>query len=103
LLDGLAFSPKERPITNLCFGRVYYGGVPDPGDLTMRILIAAAAIASMLVPAHAQMSMGKGKQQQQGAPRSENKTTKADEQAYKDALKRIPVSTEKPDPWKSMR
>jgi hypothetical protein len=29
--------------------------------------------------------------------------TKADEQAYKDALKRIPVSNEKPDPWKSVR
>jgi hypothetical protein len=67
----------------------------------MRILIAVAAIALMVVPAHAQM--GRGKQQQQGAARSENKTTKADEQAYKDALKRIPVSTEKPDPWKSMR
>jgi len=33
-----------------------------------------------------------------------NKTrTKADEQAYKDALNRIPVSNEKPDPWKSVR
>jgi hypothetical protein len=57
-----------------------------------------------VVPAHAQMGMGRDKQQQQGAPRTDkNKTTKADEQAYKDALKRIPVSTEKPDPWKSMR
>src|SRR5450830_1532722 len=28
---------------------------------------------------------------------------KADEQAYKDALKQIPVSKEKPDPWKTMR
>ena len=70
----------------------------------MRILAAAAAIALMVVPAHAQMGMGRDKQQQQGAPRTEkNKTTKADEQAYKDALKRIPVPTEKPDPWKSMR
>ena len=69
----------------------------------MRILAAAAAIALMVVPAHAQMGMGRDKQQQ-GAPRTDkNKPTKADEQAYKDALKRIPVSTEKPDPWKSMR
>jgi hypothetical protein len=28
---------------------------------------------------------------------------KADEQVYKDALKQIPVSKEKPDPWKTMR
>ncbi len=69
----------------------------------MRILIAVAAIALMVVPAHAQMSMGKGKHQQQDTPKTGNKTTKADEQAYRDALKRIPVSTEKPDPWKSMR
>jgi len=28
---------------------------------------------------------------------------KVDEKAYENALKNIPASTDKPDPWKSMR
>jgi len=31
------------------------------------------------------------------------KKKKVDEKAYEDALKRIPPSSEKSDPWKSMR
>ena len=60
----------------------------------MRILIAALAIAFMTVSAHAQeMGMGKGKKHQQDMQKTEDKTKrKVDEQAYKDALKRIPVS-----------
>ena len=71
----------------------------------MRILIGVLAIALMMVSAHAQeMGMGKGKKHQQDTQKTEDKTrTKADEQAYKDVLKRIPVSNEKPDPWKSVR
>jgi len=69
----------------------------------MRIVIGALAIALMTVSAQAQ-DMGRGKKHQQGTQKTEDKTkTKADEQAYKDALKRIPVPNEKPDPWKTMR
>jgi hypothetical protein len=71
----------------------------------MRILITAMVIALMTVSAHAQgMAGGRGHKHQQDTQKTDDKTkTKADEQAYKDALKRIPVPDEKPDPWKSMR
>ena len=71
----------------------------------MRILIGAVAIALMTVSAHAQeMGTERGKKHQQDTQKTEDKTkVKADEQAYKDALKRIPVSHEKPDPWKTVR
>jgi hypothetical protein len=60
------------------------------------------ALALMTVSAHAQ-GMGRA-HKQQDTQKTENKTKmKADEQAYKEALKRIPVPHEKPDPWKSMR
>ncbi|MGC1780308.1 MAG: hypothetical protein WBB34_20425 [Xanthobacteraceae bacterium] len=70
----------------------------------MRILVAALAIALMTVPAHAQeMGGGRGGKHQQDTQKTEDKTMKADEQAYKNALKSIPVSHEKPDPWKTVR
>ncbi len=48
--------------------------------------------------------MGGGHKHQHDTQTTPDKTkTKADEQAYKEALKRIPVPTEKPDPWKSVR
>ena len=69
----------------------------------MRIFITAMVIALMTVSAHAQ-GMGGGHKHQQGTQKTEDKAkTKADEQAYKEALKRIPVPNEKPDPWKSVR
>jgi hypothetical protein len=69
----------------------------------MRILVTAMAIALMTVSAHAQ-GMGGGHRHQRDTQKTPDKAkTKADEQAYKDALKRIPVPTEKPDPWKSVR
>jgi Sec-independent protein translocase protein TatA len=76
----------------------------------MRILVASVAIALMMVPARAQdigKDMGKdlGKSRKhQHAQKSENTTkSKADEQAYKEALKRIPDSTKKVDPWQNVR
>jgi hypothetical protein len=68
----------------------------------MRVLIAALAIAFMMLPAHAQMGMGKG-QKHQETQKKQDTTIKADEKAYKDALKSIPAPHEKPDPWKSVR
>jgi uncharacterized protein HemY len=68
----------------------------------MRILVAAVAIALMMMPAHAQ-DMGKSRKHQR-AQKTENTTkSKADEQAYKEALKRIPDSTKKVDPWQNVR
>ena len=68
----------------------------------MRILAASVAIALMMVPAHAQ-DIGKSRKHQH-AQKTENTTkSKADEQAYKEALKRIPDSTKKVDPWQSVR
>jgi len=70
----------------------------------MRILIGALAIALMTVAAHAQdMAGGRGKDTNKTRKKPKISKTKADEQAYKEALKRIPVPNEKPDPWKSVR
>jgi hypothetical protein len=77
-------------------------GLEKPEDLKMRILIAAVAIALMMVSAHAQ-DMGKVRKHQRTQKTEDTAKMKADEQAYKEALKRIPNSTVKPDPWKSVR
>jgi hypothetical protein len=68
----------------------------------MRVIIAVIAIAFMMLPAHAQMGMGHG-QKHQGSSKKQDTTVKADENAYKNALKSIPAPREKPDPWQSMR
>jgi multidrug efflux pump subunit AcrB len=68
----------------------------------MRILIASVAIALMMVPAHAQ-DMGKSRKHQHTQKTESSAKNKADEQAYKDALKRIPNSTKKVDPWQDVR
>jgi len=68
----------------------------------MRILIASVAIALMMVTAHAQ-EMGKTRKHQHTQKSENTAKTKADEQAYKEALKRIPNSTKKVDPWQDVR
>jgi hypothetical protein len=88
------------------YGLIQGGYVLSLEDFKMRILISAAlAIALMTVSAHAQdMGTGRGKKHQQDTQKTEDKTKmKVDEQAYKEALKRIPIPNEKPDPWKSVR
>jgi len=70
-----------------------------------------AIIAVLAVPAHAQMGQGKGggsggklgqKSDEQTAVEQQQK--KNEENAYKDALKKIPDQPAKPkDPWGSMR
>jgi hypothetical protein len=63
----------------------------------MRTVMAAIAIALLTVaaPIHA---VAKGKRQQQDAPTAEDEAKrKANEEAYKNALKNIPVSNEKSD------
>ncbi len=68
----------------------------------MRILIASVVIASMMASAHAQ-DMGKSRKHQRTQKTEDTAKMKADEQAYKDALKRIPNSTKKVDPWQNVR
>ena len=67
---------------------------------TFRALIAAlVAIALSTVAANAQ---GFGRSRGNSGPPVENRP-KVDEQAYKAALDRIPVPTEKYDPWGGAR
>jgi hypothetical protein len=68
----------------------------------MRILIASVAMALMMVSAHAQ-DMGKATKHQRTQKTQDPAKMKADEQAYKEALKRIPDSTKKVDPWQNVR
>ena len=68
----------------------------------MRILIASVAMALMVVPACAQ-DMGKAGKHQRTQKTENTAKTRADEQAYKEALKRIPNSTKKIDPWQNVR
>jgi hypothetical protein len=58
--------------------------------------IAAAALALIALPAHAQMA---GKRHQGNEKKAEQKKPEVDEKAYKAALERIPDPKEKYDPW----
>jgi hypothetical protein len=76
--------------------------------LMMRTVLMAMAIALLSVPAHAQgyglgSGLGKGKRHQQQTPAVDPAKKKADEKAYNDALKSIPDSKAKTDPWGTMR
>jgi hypothetical protein len=74
----------------------------------MRAFSIAAIIAMLAVPAHAQMGHGKGggklgqKSDEQIAAEQQKK--KNEENAYKDAMKKIPDRPVKQtDPWANMR
>jgi hypothetical protein len=58
--------------------------------------VAAAALALMAMPAHAQMG---GKRYQGEDKKTEQKKPEVDDKAYKAALERIPEPKEKYDPW----
>jgi hypothetical protein len=58
--------------------------------------VAAAALALMAMPAHAQMG---GKRHQGEDKKTEQKKPEVDDKAYKAALERIPEPKEKYDPW----
>ena len=69
----------------------------------MKTFITAMAIVLLAVAVPAQ-AIAKGKRQQQDAPRAEDQAKKkASDETYKNALKSIPESKEKSDPWKSVR
>jgi hypothetical protein len=61
------------------------------------MIVAAATLALMVMPAHAQMG-GKRHQGDDKKP-DQSAAKKVDEKAYKAALERIPDSKEKYDPW----
>lgn len=58
--------------------------------------VAAAILALVAMPAHAQMG---GKRHRGDDKAADQKKPKADEAAYKAALERIPEPKEKYDPW----
>jgi len=63
-----------------------------------RLMVAAAVLALIAVPAHAQMGGKRGKTDD--SKKTDNPAAKkADEKAYKAALERIPEPKEKYDPW----
>ena len=65
----------------------------------MRTLaIAVAVLALLAVPAQAQMGGGK-RGHQSDDTKAADKKPKVDDKAYQEALKRIPDSKEKYDPW----
>jgi hypothetical protein len=79
-----------------------FGLVDSAEGLKMRVFAVAMALALMVVSAHAQ-GMGKGKKQQAAQKTEDSTKVKADDKAYAEALKRIPNSNEKLDPWKALR
>ncbi len=58
--------------------------------------VAAAMLALMALPAHAQVG---GKRHQGEGQKKEDKKPEVDDKAYKAALERIPDPKEKYDPW----
>ena len=66
----------------------------------MRILVVAALLASMTLPAQAQMG---GRRHPNDGAQTEQKKSQVDEKAYKAALDKIPEPKEKYDPWAAAR
>jgi hypothetical protein len=68
-------------------------------------LLAAIAMALLTLAASAQMVGSEKGKKHRDTQKTEDqaKKKKVDEKAYEDALKSIPPSSEKSDPWKSMR
>ena len=67
----------------------------------MRVVLMALLLVSLAVPAYARGKQGAGAAPSQNAGEQQKKS-REEEKAYKEALKRIPV--QKPaDPWAKMR
>ena len=68
-------------------------------------MLAAITMALLTLTASAQMVSGEKGKKHRDTQKTEDqaKKKKVDEKAYEDALKSIPPSSEKSDPWKSMR
>jgi hypothetical protein len=61
--------------------------------------VATVILAMLAVPAHAQARRPAGGEEKKADQRKLQEKQKADDQAYKAALERIPESKEKYDPW----
>jgi hypothetical protein len=68
----------------------------------MRVFLAILALLCLTVVADAQ-GHGKGKHRQDASTAEDQAKKKAGDDAYKNALKSIPDSNEKSDPWKTLR
>jgi hypothetical protein len=72
--------------------------------MMMRTLaVAAALLALVALPAQAQMGGGGGRHRGGDDKAKTDQKPKVDEKAYNEALKRIPDSKEKYDPWSGAR
>jgi len=60
-----------------------------------RLMVAAAVLALIAMPAYAQM----GKRVPKGEEKKPDPSKQVDEKAYKAALERIPEPKDKYDPW----
>ena len=90
---------KQRPtskVPSMMDGRVQYGCI----RLIWIVLVALMMMVLLEIPAHARGKQRAGDQPKQ--PADQQKKIREEENAYKDALKRIP--NQKPvDPWNKMR
>lgn len=68
-----------------------------------RILAIAALAAALSAPASAQMGGGRGLNNMKNETKEVDDRPKVSEQAYKDALERIPEAKQKYDPWGGVR
>jgi hypothetical protein len=76
-------------------------------QMAMRIAIIAVATAFLTVPAYSQTgginSAGAGRALRPEEPKVDPAKKKADEKAFNDAVKRIPMPEKKYDPWGTVR
>jgi hypothetical protein len=63
------------------------------------VVVAAAMVALLALPAQAQMGGGGGRHRGGDDAKSDQKKPQVDDKAYKAALDRIPEPKEKYDPW----
>lgn len=74
----------------------------------MRPIIAAILMAALTVPAYSQSGIGAGGPGGRGgrppsAPAVDPEKKKAEDKAFNDAVKRIPLPEKKYDPWSTVR
>lgn len=73
-----------------------------PAAFVFAVVLAMTTIAVSMAPADAQMGGGHHRRGDGSDQKAAAKTPKVDEKAYKAALKAIPDSKEKFDPWGSL-
>jgi len=67
------------------------------------LAVVVVLFAALTLPAEAQMGGSRVGRGAGDSNKTEDKTPKVDDKAYKDALKRIPEPKEKYDPWGGAR